>query len=101
MKNIIKYLFYFSIFTAVGQKESQTDQIKVTDKLTSVPFGTLQIGGYVGDKLNLYFNKRVMVQDIDRLITPFQIRNDDNCGFRSEFWGKWFTSEKLGYCNHN
>lgn len=102
MKKIVKYLLYFSVFTGaifnvVGQKESRADQFKITDKLTSIPFGTLEIGGYIGDKLNLCIDNRVMAQDIDRLITPFQIRNDENWGFRSEFWGKWFTSAMLGY----
>ncbi len=102
MKKIVIYLLLFLFFTAavfnvVAQNKHRTDQVKITDKLTSVPYGSIQIGGYVGDKLNLCIDNRVMVQDIDRLITPFRVRNDEFWGFRSEFWGKWFTSAMLGY----
>jgi DUF1680 family protein len=67
------------------------------DKFTALPYGSLSIGGEVGEKIDLCIENRVMAQDIGRLILPFQLRNDENWGFRCEFWGKWVTSAMLGY----
>ena len=38
-----------------------------------------------------------MAQDIERLVQPFRDKPDGNWGFRSEFWGKWFTAAMMGY----
>ncbi len=84
----------------VAQKKSQpanTLHTKVHDVLSPAPFGSVHIGGYLGGKLDLCIDNRVMAQDIDRVVKPFYLRNDGNWGFRSEFWGKWFTSAMLGY----
>ena len=102
MNGIVKYVLLFfaytvSFFTVYGQSISVKDILSINDELTPIPHGSIQIGGYVGEKLDLCLENRVMAQDIDRLITPFQLRNDENWGFRSEFWGKWFTSAMLGY----
>ena len=102
MNKIVHYLLLLSFFAAVvfnveAQNKNRTEQVKITDKLISAPYGSIKIGGYVGDKLNLCIDNRVMAQEIDRLITPFRVRNDEFWGFRSEFWGKWFTSAMLGY----
>ncbi len=69
----------------------------VHDQLIPAPQGSVQIGGYLGNKLDLCIENRVMAQDIGRLIEPFATRNDGEWGFRCEFWGKWFTSAMLGY----
>ncbi len=102
MNKIVHYLLLLSFFAAVvfnvdAQNKNRTEQVKITDKLISAPYGSIKIEGYVGDKLNLCIDNRVMAQEIDRLITPFRVRNDESWGFRSEFWGKWFTSAMLGY----
>lgn len=102
MKKIVHFLLLFPVFTAVvlnvdAQHKNRAEQVNITDKLISAPYGSIKIEGYVGDKLNLCIDNRVMAQDIDRLITPFRVRNDESWGFRSEFWGKWFTSAMLGY----
>ena len=70
---------------------------KVHDVFAPAPYGSVHIGGYLGNKLDLCIDNRVMVQDIDRVVQPFILRNDGNWGFRCEFWGKWFTSAMLGY----
>ena len=102
MYKIAIYIHIFLVYTASffyveAQEVSLKEPVKILDKLSSAPYGAIQIGGYVGDKINLCIDNRVMAQDIERLITPFQLRNDENWGFRSEFWGKWFTSAMLGY----
>jgi len=102
MNEMIKYLLLFfvctfSLISVDGQNSIVTNRLKINDKLAPVPYGSLQIGGYVGEKIDLCIDNRVMAQDIERVITPFQIRNDEHWGFRCEFWGKWFTSAMLGY----
>ena len=102
MRKSLHYLLLLSVFSVAvlsvaAQNKNRAGQVMITDKLIPTPFGSIKIDGYVGDKLNLCIDNRVMAQDIDRLITPFQLRNDGSWGFRSEFWGKWFTSAMLGY----
>ena len=102
MNGIVKYIllliaYTVPFFTVVGQNISVKDWLSISDVLTPIPHGSIHIEGYVGEKVDLCIENRVMAQDIDRLITPFQLRNDENWGFRSEFWGKWFTSAMLGY----
>ena len=91
-----------------GQKKAPSAPVahtKMSDVLVPAPYGSVHIGGYLGDKLDLCIDNRVMAQDIDRVVQPFHLRNDGNWGFRCEFWGKWFTSAMLGYgyapTNHN
>jgi DUF1680 family protein len=83
-----------------AQKKSKTVptvENPVKDVLTPLPPGNIHIDGYLGKKLDLCIENRVMAHDVDRLIKPFAVRNDGNWGFRCEFWGKWFTSAMLGY----
>jgi len=54
------------------------------------------ISGYLGMKLDAAYQNRILSQDDNRLITPFQNRTEDHL-WQSEFWGKWFTSAVLAY----
>ena len=76
---------------------ANVSHIKVHDVFSPAPYGSVQIAGYLGNKLDLCIENRVMAQDLDRLIQPFFLRNDGEWGFRSDFWGKWFTSAMMGY----
>lgn len=68
------------------------------DALSFAPTGTVQLQGWIGDKLDSCLSHRVMSQDLDKLIKPFQERTEmDSAGWRCEYWGKWFTSAALGY----
>lgn len=70
----------------------------VSDALHPAQPGTVQIKGWLGNKLDLCVANRVMAQDIDRLIQPFRVRQEKSFGdWRCEYWGKWFTSAALGY----
>jgi DUF1680 family protein len=80
-----------------AQRENKARVQKVQDLLAPAPYGSVKIDGYIGSKLDLCIANRVMAQDVDRLVEPFALRNDGTGGFRSEFWGKWFTSAMLGY----
>jgi DUF1680 family protein len=70
----------------------------VSDQLAPAPAGAVQLQGWLGAKMDLCLAKRVMAQDVARLVQPFQARQEkDAMGWRCEYWGKWFTSAALGY----
>ncbi len=54
------------------------------------------VTGFIGQKLDAAYNNRILAQDVDRLISPFQNKTETSC-WQSEFWGKWFTSAVLAY----
>ena len=55
-----------------------------------------EINGFIGNRLNNSYAKRILVQDAPYLVEPFRTRNETN-QWQSEFWGKWFTSAVLAY----
>lgn len=89
--------FIASSQSVIGQDRVEAERLTISDKFKALPYGSLSIGGHVGEKIDLCIDNRVMAQDIERLIIPFRLRNDEHWGFRNEFWGKWFTSAMLGY----
>ena len=59
--------------TGVSQKKkSEVDVLKVRDILVPAPYGSVHIEGFLGSKLDLCINNRVMAQDIDRVVAPFK-----------------------------
>jgi DUF1680 family protein len=64
---------------------------KVADVFAPLPSGAVQLGGHLGDEIDLGLRARVAAQDVDELVTPFRARQDQ-WQWRSEFWGKWITS---------
>lgn len=67
------------------------------DKFTPLPAGSLQLNGFMGNKIDLCIDNRVMKQSIDDFVMPFVVRDEPRWGWRGEFWGKWYTSAMLGY----
>ena len=64
--------------------------------------GSVKILGRLGEKLDACVNHRLLVQDIDRIINPFRTKTEvGGADWRSEYWGKWFTSLALAdtYCS--
>ena len=66
----------------------------ISDRLT--PAQSAKISGYTGEKLEASYQNRILAQDIDKLVYPFNNRTETSC-WQSEFWGKWFTSAVLAY----
>jgi len=66
----------------------------VEDQL--IPATSAIVGGYIGHRLDSSYYNRILAQDPDRLIAPFNNRTETSC-WQSEFWGKWFTSAVLAY----
>lgn len=94
---ILAFALLFPAYLPAQVNKMRAPENKVHDRLIPAPHGSVHIDGYLGNKLGLCIDNRVMAQDIDRLIEPFAVRNDGEWGFRCEFWGKWFTSAMLGY----
>lgn len=98
MKTIFTaYLLLLFIGIAVSQESKQKkseNRIVVTDCLQEA-FSS-HITGFVGEKLSLSCQNRILAQDVDRLVSPFRRRTETTC-WQSEFWGKWFTSAILAY----
>jgi len=67
------------------------------DRLDALAPGAIRIGGYLGHKLDLCIDNRLMAQDIEDFTKPFQVRDEPWWGWRGEFWGKWYTAAVLGY----
>ncbi|MCW3079705.1 beta-L-arabinofuranosidase domain-containing protein [Segetibacter sp.] len=66
----------------------------VTDKLSAGDRAAMK--DYVGKKLDLSYENRVLAQSVDELVEPFKHRTETRM-WQTEFWGKWFTSAVLAY----
>jgi len=80
-----------------GNISTHSQTIIIDDILSPADAGSVTMDGYLGEKLDLCIDNRVMAQDVDRILEPFTTKIDGAQGFRCEFWGKWFTSAMLGY----
>ncbi len=77
---------------------SQPVRLKAEDCLVPACVGTIELDGWLGDKLDICMHKRVMMQDLGKIINPYRERFESSSGdWRCEYWGKWFTSAVLGY----
>ncbi|MHB9142372.1 MAG: hypothetical protein ACYC25_10905 [Paludibacter sp.] len=47
-----------------------------------------KLGGFIGEKLDLSYQKRVLAQNVGRQVSPFRNRTETSC-WQSEFWGKY------------
>ncbi len=91
-------IFSFVLSNIFAQSQSEKNYNKVSDVLSPASSSSIKIEGHLGEKINLCIDNRVMVQDIDRIIKPFQLRYEkDFWGWRDDYWGKWFTSAMLAY----
>lgn len=66
----------------------------VSDKLVVCDHATVR--GFIGKKLDLSYQNRILAQNVDDLVEPFRYRTETRL-WQSEFWGKWFTSAVLAY----
>ena len=69
---------------------------KVSDALVLLPPGSVKFSGWLGDEITACKNGRILAQSVPELIAPFAVREEDQF-WRSEFWGKWFTSAAMAY----
>src|ERR1017187_6349951 len=64
---------------------------RASDVLSLFPLRDVRLGGYLGRKIDLCIRNRILAQDPDKLVRPFQRRGEHSC-WQTEFWGKWFLS---------
>ncbi len=69
---------------------------KVEDALAFAPAGSVTFNGCLGEAIAACTRGRILAQNVPDLIGPFAVREEDKT-WRSEFWGKWFTSAALAY----
>jgi uncharacterized protein len=90
----ISFLAIFAVliltFPVVAQKSSEW----VVDKFRHAE--RVDLHGFIGERLDLSYENRVLSQDVNHLIEPFRKRTETRL-WQSEFWGKWFTSAVLAY----
>ena len=81
-----------------AQSKAEPVNLKADDIFIPASSSSVKIEGYLGRKIDLCIDNRVMAQSIKRIIRPFHLRfENDFSGFRCEYWGKWFTSAMLAY----
>lgn len=68
---------------------------KVQDVFYSLSPGAVHVGGWIGNRMDITVENRVMEQDIEKLVFPFRERK--NGSWDTEYWGKWFTSMAYTY----
>jgi uncharacterized protein len=97
-----KLLFVFSLiytFITLSGKEQVIKMESVNpvqEKVSSSPGGSVRIGGYLGDKINLVITQRIKSQDIEQLVEPFRHKDETHL-WQTEFWGKWILSAIASY----
>lgn len=67
----------------------------VKDEMQSLEPGAINIGGWIGRRMETTMVNRIMEQDIEKLVLPFRTRI--NGSWDTEYWGKWFTSAAYMY----
>lgn len=82
------------LFFDVVIAENISKKSKVPDLLQNST--SSQVGGFVGNMLDLSYQNRILAQDYERLVSTFRERTETRC-WQTEFWGKWFTSAALAY----
>lgn len=69
--------------------------LKAVDKFSPPPPDSVRLKGFLGGVLDTSM-KGVMAKDVDMLVYPFRLRAEKGT-WKSEFWGKWFTSAAWAY----
>jgi len=64
---------------------------RVADVLAPAALEHVQLGGYLGRKVDLCIRNRIFAQNPEKLVAPFRQRAESAC-WQTEFWGKWFLS---------
>lgn len=86
----------FAGFLAIPCLAAEPQAPAAEDVLTPLPAGSLTLSGPIGNAIQTCMQGRIRGQDLSLLIRPFAVREEETT-WRSEFWGKWFTSAALAY----
>ncbi|HEY3371967.1 MAG TPA: beta-L-arabinofuranosidase domain-containing protein [Prolixibacteraceae bacterium] len=90
------------IFLIQGLLSAQSIPVAVkADVLQAWEPSSIQVKGYLGNKIDLCIAQRIKKQDVQMLVDPFKTRNETHL-WQSEFWGKWILSAIAAYeYNHD
>ena len=81
---------------ATGASVETAAQNKVKDVFLPAAPGSVRIKGRLGAKLDRCVDNRLLVQDVDAVVAPYRSKTETGSSdWRSEYWGKWFTSLTL------
>ncbi|MFY9724239.1 MAG: beta-L-arabinofuranosidase domain-containing protein [Bryobacteraceae bacterium] len=80
-----------SCATREARSSDSQPRRRVADVLAPLALEHVQLGGYVGSKVDLCVRNRIFAQNWDKLVAPFRQRAETAC-WQTEFWGKWFLS---------
>ncbi len=61
---------------------------------------TTKLGGQLGERFDACVKVRVMKEDVDALVAPFNDKTETR-RWQSEFWGKWMLGAVLSYRNNH
>ncbi len=93
MKTKIVLLLFLLLYAGVGYSQRNITPA-IYDKLA--PPSSIAMTGFAANALDASYRNRILAQDVDRLIAPFNNRTETSM-WQSEFWGKWITSAILAY----
>ncbi len=69
--------------------------LKRSDTFNLAPASSIELNGILGEALDISL-PALKSKNIDMLVYPFKSRTEQNV-WKSEFWGKWFTSAVWAY----
>jgi len=70
----------------------------ISDVLAPAPSGTVRLGGYLGEKMDLCATHRIWNRGSEDFLLPHKLHNDST-NWRGEYWGKWATAAVLAYAH--
>ena len=93
-------LFFILYITAAiglfGTTGVAADPVIVPDAVEPLAPGAVRLGSHVDERIRACIEHRIKAQSIDDVVKPFEDRQETRL-WRSEFWGKWYTSLELAY----
>ena len=84
--NLFFLLLCLNMCSGVKAGKSETDGIK-----------SIQIKGYVGQRIDDCIRQRVMKQDVDEIVDVFARQDEVHEMWGTEFWGKWVQGAISSY----
>lgn len=80
----------------IASTPAAAEQTTMKDVFAPAAPNSVRINGRLGEKLDLCVRNRLLAQDIESVVAPYQARTEVGGGdWRCEYWGKWFTSLAL------
>jgi DUF1680 family protein len=100
-RNAVLFLLAAWLFAGTNQFLF-AEENRVNDVFTPAAPASVTIGGRLGEKMDRCVENRILAQDVESVIAPFRAKTETGNGdWRSEYWGKWFTSLTLADAYHS